>query len=829
MPRAASTLRASFQLSERPGPERRTKMMVKIRRLKAEGFRGIRRSEPLEFTDRCKSMIIFGENGYGKSSFVDAIECFLGNRIGHLERESVGRAAYRHRALPGDAVATVEVEFSDNRYSSALTMDSNRSIRQGNTTPEFHDFLARSQCERVILRQRELANFVDKTKREKLEDIAPLLGLECVDDLRNQLRTASRELAEDVHSVEAKLEERRKSLRALLGQESVEIGDLQAWARQEAKKLGIDEKMVGCADLKTALAGVAASAQTGERESRLQAIQDAQVRCDALGRVEVNVDQLPDFQAAFNSLAADREALHRLALRQLYDAGARVIAQGIWTEDTCPLCLQSVDDLTVLAKDLVRRLEEAAGVEQRRAEIEQKRRVALARIEALAGTALGAAEMKLEHPAISRVSSAARELRARCDSLRQIVGTSLSPGATLALDKDALVESLDRSRQAGLDAIQALAVESEALKPSEEERARLEAFGQLTALASDWERLEALLAEYGVVSRQSSSLQRILQAFEDLERHLMSDILSRISATVTAFYKSLHPGEDYDDVVLHFLPDDRGVEFSLVAYGEHVSPPRLVLSESHLNSLGICLFLAAAREFNRVNRFLVLDDIVNSFDAGHRGQLAELLVRELSDFQLVVLTHDPIWFDMLRRIAPAAEWEFRKIVGWSYYQGVEMELSPRDQLARVDRAITTGEESWAGNLLRQHMEGRLKFLCEAVGARVRYRSGYRNERRTAGELLQDLHAHLRHRRFDDAGEPVWNSLQACAFVTTIASHDQRQPITGLSMGDIRYARQKIEELENLFECVNCNRPVWYAKVSEADFIMQCECGQLKLS
>jgi len=315
----------------------------------------------------------------------------------------------------------------------------------------------------------------------------------------------------------------------------------------------------------------------------------------------------------------------------------------------------------------------------------------------------------------------------------------------------------------------------------------------------------------------------------DPEGRLMGDILSRISATVTAFYKRLYPGEDYDDVVLHFLPDDRGVEFSLVAYGERISPPRLVLSESHLNSLGICLFLAAAHELNRVNRFLVLDDVVNSFDAGHRGQMAELLVRELSDFQLIVLTHDPIWFDMLKRIAPSASWQFRKIVGWSFDQGVEIELSPKDQLARVDRAIASGDTSWAGNLLRQHMEARLKFLCGAVGARVRYRSGYQNERRTVGELLQELNTHLKHRGFGGAQDEVWNSLLASGFVANIASHDQWQPITGLSMGDIQYARQKIEELESVFECPKCHRPVWYAKISETNFVMQCECGRLKIS
>lgn len=803
--------------------------MARIRRLKAEGFRGILRSEPLDFTDRCKSMVIFGENGYGKSSFVDAIECFLTSGIDHLERENVKRAAYRHRALPRDRVATVEVDFSPGAYSSVLTMDRNRSIRHANATPEFRDFLARGEHERVILRQRELANFVDKTKKEKLQDIAPLLGLQRVDDLREQLRSASRMLAQDVQSVDAWLEERRKSLSDLLGRENVDIPDLQGCAEEEAKKLGTVQKIVSSAGVRRTLAQVGALASTADREGRLQAIERARLKCEALGKTEANVDHLTDFEIAFNTLAADKEALHRLALRQLYDAGVRVIAEGVWTEDTCPLCLQPVEELSVLAGELAKRLEEAAGVEGQRLEMERKRQAALARVESLGETAMAVADVELEHPAMAAVSAAAGELRAKCDSLRPILNRKLSAGGQLGLKGEPVLESLRLGRRAGEDASRALAAEIEALKPTEEERVRLEGFARLSELAANWERLEALLSQHQIVSQQASSLEEILRAFERLERRLMSETLSRISGDVTAFYRRLHPGEDYDDVVLEFLPADRGVEFSLVAYGERVSPPRLVLSESHLNSLGVCLFLAAAREFNRANQFLVLDDVVNSFDAGHRAELAELLAQELSDFQIIVLTHDPIWFDMLKRIAPAAGWEFRKIVGWSYEQGVEIEVSPKDQLARLDRAIATGDVSWAGNLVRQHMEGRLKFLCEAVGARLRYRSGYQNERRTVGELLQELCGHLKHRKSDRANDPAWDSLQGCAFIANIASHDQRQPITGLSMGDIRYAREKMEQMESLFECSKCGRPVWYAKVNEVNFIMQCECGQLKLS
>ena len=50
-----------------------------------------------------------------------------------------------------------------------------------------------------------------------------------------------------------------------------------------------------------------------------------------------------------------------------------------------------------------------------------------------------------------------------------------------------------------------------------------------------------------------------------------------------------------------------------------------MLSESHLNSLAIALFLAMAETFNEQLGFLVLDDVINSFDVEHRGRLAELL------------------------------------------------------------------------------------------------------------------------------------------------------------------------------------------------------------
>jgi len=72
------------------------------------------------------------------------------------------------------------------------------------------------------------------------------------------------------------------------------------------------------------------------------------------------------------------------------------------------------------------------------------------------------------------------------------------------------------------------------------------------------------------------------------------------------------------------------------------------LSESHLNSLGVVLFLASARLFNRRSRFLVLDDVATGFDLSHRRRLLRLIKEAFSDWQVILLTHEASWFDMIK-------------------------------------------------------------------------------------------------------------------------------------------------------------------------------------
>ena len=108
----------------------------------------------------------------------------------------------------------------------------------------------------------------------------------------------------------------------------------------------------------------------------------------------------------------------------------------------------------------------------------------------------------------------------------------------------------------------------------------------------------------------------------------------------------------------------KGIELAIDFYGSRQRPPHGVLSESHLNSLAIALFLAMAESFNQRIGFLLLDDVINSFDVEHRGRLAELLAEGFAEWQLIVLTHDQQFFEHLSRRAPS--WRKLEFTSWSY-------------------------------------------------------------------------------------------------------------------------------------------------------------------
>ena len=254
--------------------------------------------------------------------------------------------------------------------------------------------------------------------------------------------------------------------------------------------------------------------------------------------------------------------------------------------------------------------------------------------------------------------------------------------------------------------------------------------------------------------------ERVFDECEKKQKEDLAELLTRISRRVAQIYSALHPGEDLDAVSVEPWTA-KGIELAIEFYGSRQRPPHGVLSESHLNSLAIALFLAMAESFNEQIGFLLLDDVINSFDVEHRGRLAQLLADGFSEWQLIVLTHDQQFFEHLSRRAPS--WRRLEFTSWSYASGPRTtQYETAGMLHHARERLESGDVHGAATKARRALEELLQEVCEALWAPLPFRRGQANDKREIGELFKGVRRTLKERAKPllESIEPLFKNLEA---------------------------------------------------------------------
>lgn len=177
---------------------------MRIKDISLNWFRGA--AEWVTLATECKSVVVYGTNGSGKSSFADAVELILNKgRISHLAHEYSGR--YQEKALPNAQTpegsrASVEICLEDGAKVESEPDPAGHWVSSGAAKKELDGWDYR----RTILRQDEVVNFIRATKGEKYSALLPLLGLgrlenaaanlhNLLEEWRGERRSRSREIA----------------------------------------------------------------------------------------------------------------------------------------------------------------------------------------------------------------------------------------------------------------------------------------------------------------------------------------------------------------------------------------------------------------------------------------------------------------------------------------------------------------------------------------------------------------------------------------------------------------------------------------------------------
>ena len=166
---------------------------------------------------------------------------------------------------------------------------------------------------------------------------------------------------------------------------------------------------------------------------------------------------------------------------------------------------------------------------------------------------------------------------------------------------------------------------------------------QLNLIKVSFQSLKETKQKIQKLSNKLDYLDKILKIIENERKTYVEDLLSNISNDVEELYSKLHPNEGFDNIRLYLKPKVQGsLEIKSSFQSEKDVPPQAYFSDSHLDTLGICMVIARAKFFKA--DIIVLDDVVTSLDQQHLDRFIKMLSDEIQYFnQIILTTHYRPW------------------------------------------------------------------------------------------------------------------------------------------------------------------------------------------
>jgi len=162
-------------------------------------------------------------------------------------------------------------------------------------------------------------------------------------------------------------------------------------------------------------------------------------------------------------------------------------------------------------------------------------------------------------------------------------------------------------------------------------------------------------------------LERALKIVEEERRRFTDDILAEIAGEVSRLYDLVHPGEGLNKIRLELDPKKRAsLEIGADFCGQPARPQGY-FSESHLDTLGLCVFLALSALEQPDQTIVVLDDILSSVDDDHSQRIFKMLQSEAARFRhCIITTHSRTW-----NVGINSQYQFVELGRWSPETGLQ--------------------------------------------------------------------------------------------------------------------------------------------------------------
>lgn len=804
-------------------------MATKIKSISIAGIRGIKDSITLPLNE--KSVLLYGDNGTGKSSISDAIEWFYTDKVSHLSGSEIDlKDALRNSYQQNSDTASIKISFNRNVIDASKSL----YIKRGkliselvNSSNDFEEYYSASQSENLLLRYQFLRDFIDQTKGDKLKYLSDIIGFSEVTKTKDVLRKAFNSIKSEIktQNFEAQINNEKQTLIAKIGAAVSQENNLFEKINEIIEPLKTGITVSSIEDIDKVLNHIKKPANT-KQITELQFLENTNKALSTLkSEISFIDEEYQKYFLEFNIIAEDVQSIMQTFLAELLKSGETVISKKYHKEDNCPLCLQE-KNLEELKTDLQRRLKEIEQSSKKKVTFDtSKKSVSDIITERLKRLELTSNNSLLNEQENESIKKAISNLITKLTEYQKASNEKVTSGNKLPTNDTLLLTEGDFNIQEQINA------RFESIQTAIKNDKSTELYSNISAAKDAFLKIKRFEKDKSKLEHQKNSLELIYNEFVKRQKEGLESFINTFSSYINDFYQYMNPDEQFHEIRIITIGEEdelNGITIEYKYNNEWVSPPQKYFSESHLNCFGISFFLASVIAFNKENKFIVLDDVISSFDSTHRKRFADLLFEKFSDYQFILLTHEAEWFSYVQQLAKRKGWTIGEIK-WTEAKGTHIEEKPSDLKEFIERELSNSSVETLGNPIRKYLEAKLKDIALNLDVKVSFRLNEVNEKRMPDELLNELKSKINKNGGQDikAKVPIIERVSNSSILGNLLSHDN--PFNP-KLGDLKAFWADIKELETIFYCqeATCKRPK--VSIKNYDNVLKkirCGCDKTK--
>lgn len=211
-------------------------------------------------------------------------------------------------------------------------------------------------------------------------------------------------------------------------------------------------------------------------------------------------------------------------------------------------------------------------------------------------------------------------------------------------------------------------------------------------------------------------------------RRLLSYFDDKITIDIIPELLSYNPNSDYK----HSIQGQK-IEFRVDFRGKSVKTYYDFLNEARLSALAISIFLSGVLLSTPTPapgappplNLLVLDDILIGLELSNRLPLLDILENEFPDSQIILLTHDKVWFEIAREhLKATGKWKFSELYTIETHPGepsYPVLLGDVNEISVAKKHFENQDLRATAVYARAAFEKRLRNLCQDKNIETPYR------------------------------------------------------------------------------------------------------------